>query len=70
MGISNEIINKIRQSNCSTDETFFQAVEEVLESIQPVLESDSKYNRHSVVDRLTNPDREFKFKVVFIKKRR
>ena len=37
MGISNEIINKIRKSNCSTDETFFQAVEEVLDSIQPVL---------------------------------
>lgn len=66
MGISNDIINKIRKSNCSTDETFFQAVEEVLDSIQPVLDSDPIYSKNSVIDRLTNPDREFKFKVVWM----
>ena len=66
MGISNDIINKIKKSNCTTDETFFQAVEEVLDSIKPVLDSDPKYSRHSVIDRLTNPDREFKFKVVWM----
>ena len=66
MGISNEIINKIRKSNCSTDETFFQAVEEVLDSIQPVLESDPIYSKNSIIDRLINPDREFKFKVVWM----
>lgn len=66
MSISSDIINKIRKSNCSTDETFFQAVEEVVESIQPVLESDPIYTRHSIMDRLTTPDREFKFKVVWM----
>jgi len=66
MGISSDVINKIRKSNCSTDETFFQAVEEVLDSIQPVLDSDPKYSKNSVIDRLTNPDREFKFKVVWL----
>ena len=43
MSISNETIERIKKSNCSTDETFFQAVEEVLDSLKPVLESDSKY---------------------------
>jgi glutamate dehydrogenase (NADP+) len=66
MADSNDIMEKIRKSNCSTDETFFQAVEEVLDSIQPVLDSDPIYKRHSIVDRLTNPDREFKFKVVWM----
>ena len=66
MSVSNDIINKIRKSNCSTDETFFQAVEEVLDSIQPVLNSDPIYAKNSIIDRLTNPDREFKFKVVWM----
>lgn len=66
MNISNETIEKIRKSNCQTDETFFQAVEEVLESLQPVLDSDPIYKRHSIIDRLTTPDREFKFKVVWM----
>ncbi|RLA73254.1 MAG: NADP-specific glutamate dehydrogenase, partial [Epsilonproteobacteria bacterium] len=66
MSISDEAIEKIRKSNCNTDETFFQAVEEVLDSLKPVLESDPKYKRHSIVDRLTTPDREFKFKVVWM----
>ncbi len=66
MSISEEAIERIRKSNCNTDETFFQAVEEVLESLKPVLESDSKYERHAIIDRLTNPDREFKFKVVWM----
>lgn len=66
MSISNETIDKIRKSNCSSDKTFFQAVEEVLESLKPVLESNPIYKRHSIVDRLTTPDREFKFKVVWM----
>ena len=66
MTIIDETINKIKKSNCTNDETFFQAVEEVLESIQPVIDSDPIYKRHSILDRLTNPDREFKFKVVWM----
>jgi len=66
MSISNDIIEKIKRSNCSKDETFFQAVQEVLDSIQPVIDSDPIYKRHSIVDRLTTPDREFKFKVVWM----
>ena len=66
MSISNDAIERIRKSNCSTDETFFQAVEEVLESLKPVLDSDPRYERHAIIDRLTTPDREFKFKVVWM----
>jgi len=66
MNISNETIEKIRKSNCQSDETFFQAVEEVLDSLNPVLESDPIYKRHSIIERLTTPDREFKFKVVWM----
>lgn len=66
MTVSNDILNKIKKSNCSHDETFFQAVEEVLDSIAPIIESDPIYERHSIIERLTTPDREFKFKVVWM----
>ncbi|MEA2049778.1 MAG: NADP-specific glutamate dehydrogenase [Campylobacterota bacterium] len=66
MNISDETIEKIRRSNCLTDNTFFQAVEEVLESLKPILDSDPIYERHAIIDRLTTPDREFKFKVVWM----
>ena len=66
MSLLEETITRIKKSNCSTDDTFFQAVEEVMESIQPVLDANSVYARHSVIERLTTPDREFKFKVVWM----
>jgi len=66
MNNSNDIIDRIKKSNCSTDDTFFQAVEEVLDSLKPVLDSNPIYKRHSIIERLTTPDREFKFKVVWM----
>ncbi|MEA3498311.1 MAG: NADP-specific glutamate dehydrogenase [Campylobacterota bacterium] len=66
MSISDKTIERIRRSNCSTDKTFFQAVEEVLDSLKPVLDSDPVYERHAIIERLTTPDREFKFKVVWM----
>ncbi len=66
MSILKETIARIKKTNCSTDNTFFQAVEEVLLSIQPVLDSEPIYHKHSIIERLTTPDREFKFKVVWM----
>ena len=61
-----QTLQHLQKSNCSTDKTFFQAVQEVMQSIQPVLDTHSKYHRHSIIQRLTTPDREFKFKVVWL----
>ena len=66
MSISDKTIEKIRKSSYSTDKTFFQAVEEVLDSLKPVLDSNPDYARHAIIERLTTPDREFKFKVVWM----
>jgi len=66
MSISEETIEKIRKSTCHIDDTFYQAVEEVLDSLKPILESNPIYERHAILDRLTTPDREFKFKVVWM----
>jgi len=66
MSISDETIEKIRKSTCHTDDTFYQAVEEVLDSLKPVLDSNPIYERHAILDRITTPDREFKFKIVWM----
>ncbi|MEA1915215.1 MAG: NADP-specific glutamate dehydrogenase [Campylobacterota bacterium] len=62
----NTTMERLKKSNCATDKTFFQAVEEVVESLQPVLDSNPIYERHAIMERLTTPDRQFKFKVVWM----
>jgi len=66
MSISDDTIEKMRKKSCSIDNIFFQAVKEVLDSLKPVLQSNPIYEQHSIIDRLTLPDREFKFKVVWL----
>lgn len=66
MNLAAKAIEELKKSNCNTDNTFYQAVEEVIESIQPLLESDPKYADHAILERLVYPDREIKFKVVWM----
>jgi glutamate dehydrogenase (NADP+) len=42
---------------------FYQAMEEVVHSIAPLLESDERYKRFAILERLVVPDRVIKFKV-------
>ncbi|MGC9351820.1 MAG: Glu/Leu/Phe/Val dehydrogenase dimerization domain-containing protein, partial [Sulfurovum sp.] len=55
-----------RQSNCQTDTTFFQAIEEVLTSIKPIIKDNSKYVKHNIIDRITYPNREIRFKIEWL----
>ena len=59
-------IKKLRNINCAEDDVFFQAMEEVLLSIAPLYESDAKYAKNSVIERLIKPDRVIKFKVTWL----
>lgn len=61
-----KLLISLRQSNYSNSETFLQAVEEVLISIKPLLDSDPKYNEHNIIGRILIPDRMFKFKVTWM----
>ena len=60
-----DIINGFKNSNCAADNIFFQAVDEVLESIKPII-GEPIYNRHNILERLVSPDREVKFKVTWM----
>ncbi|MBQ3094980.1 MAG: NADP-specific glutamate dehydrogenase, partial [Clostridia bacterium] len=45
---------------------FHQAVAEVLESIEPVLEANPKYIEHGVIESLVEPERIIKFRVPWV----
>ena len=66
MGIAENEIKKFEHNDCAQDNVFYQAMEEVIYSIAPLLESDDKYNRHAILERLVVPDRIIKFKVTWL----
>ena len=59
-------IKRFEKGNCHENAVFYQAVEEVLYSISPLLASDKRYAKHAILDRLVVPDRIFKFKVTWM----
>ena len=64
MGIAEDEIKKFENSSCAENNVFYQAMEEVISSIAPLLESDEKYKKNAILERLVVPDRIFKFKVL------
>lgn len=58
------IIKMIKRSSPAQDE-FYQAAAEVIESLRPVLESDSKYKKYKIIERILEPDRQIIFRVVW-----
>ncbi|MEA1956022.1 MAG: NADP-specific glutamate dehydrogenase [Campylobacterota bacterium] len=66
MSITEEKIKKFEQNGCAQDDVFYQALEEVICSIAPLIESDEKYTRNAVLERLIIPDRVIKFKVTWM----
>ena len=66
MSIADIEIKKFENENCAENKVFYQAMEEVIYSIAPLLESDERYQRHAILERLVVPDRIFKFKVTWL----
>ena len=66
MTIAESKIKNYEAGNCEQDKVFYQAMEEVIYSIAPLLESDERYKKNAILDRLVVPDRIFKFKVTWM----
>jgi glutamate dehydrogenase (NADP+) len=64
----NDEIKKVKEGHRFEHDVFYQAVEEVLMSIAPLLvaEGNEKYDVNSIVRRLAVPDRIIKFKVEWL----
>ncbi len=48
------------------EKEFFQAVSEVLESLEPVIERHPEYEKMGIIERITEPDRIIKFRVAWV----
>ncbi|GMU20445.1 MAG: glutamate dehydrogenase [Phycisphaerae bacterium] len=62
MSYSSEVLNDVVRRNPGEQE-FHQAVEEVLESLEPVLQRNSKYEKGRVLERFVEPERVILFRV-------
>ena len=60
-----EKLDQIKALN-SREPEFLQAVEEVLTSIEPVIKENPKYIEHNILDRITEPERQIKFRVCWV----
>ena len=66
MSYVDEVLERVKTKNASEPE-FLQAVDEVLESLRPVIEAnEEKYRKDALLERLTEPDRQFKFRVPWV----
>ena len=66
MSYVDEVLARVKEKNASEPE-FLQAVEEVLDSLRPVIEAnEEKYRREALLERLTEPDRQIKFRVPWV----
>ena len=66
MNIAEQEIKKFKGGNCEENKVFYQAMEEVIYSIAPLLEADEKYTKHAILERLVVPDKVIKFKVAWL----
>jgi len=66
MSIAENKIKKFENSSCEENNVFYQAMEEVIYSISPLLESDDRYKKYAILERLIVPDRVIKFKVTWL----
>ena len=66
MSYVDEVLERVIAKNPAEPE-FHQAVKEVLESLRPVIEAnEDKYRKEALLERLTEPDRQFKFRVPWV----
>jgi glutamate dehydrogenase (NADP+) len=57
-------MESLRRSSPGQSE-FYQAAEEVLESLEPLIEQDGKYLRHGIIERIVEPERQILFRVAW-----
>ena len=59
------VLEEVRKKNCNEPE-FIQAVEEVLTSIEPVINKHTEYENIALLERMTEPERLISFRVPYI----
>ena len=66
MAYVDEVLELVKKKNASQPE-FLQAVEEVLESLRPVItEHEEEFRREALLERITEPERQLLFRVPWV----
>ena len=62
MNYAEKVLEAVKKRNAGEPE-FLQAVEEVLETLDPVLQENKKYEEACVLERIVEPERQIMFRV-------
>ena len=65
MSYAQRVIEGLKQKYTS-EPVFLQAVEEVLMTLQPLLDKDAKYEKYKILERITEPERIISFRVEWV----
>ena len=66
MSYVDEVLAKVKEKNASEPE-FLQAVDEVLNSLRPVIEANEEmYKKQALLERICEPERQIKFRVPWV----
>ena len=69
MALKNEYLKRVYcdlETRCATEKEFLQAVEEVFESLEPVVEKHPEYEEASLMERIVEPERVIMFRVPWV----
>ena len=69
MALTNAYLKKVYEdlsSRCANEKEFLQAVEEVFESLEPVVEKHPEYEEAGLMERLVEPERIIMFRVPWV----
>jgi glutamate dehydrogenase (NADP+) len=62
---TNEIFEKVKKRNANQNE-FLQAVKEVFDSLEPVIERHPEYKASNILERIVEPERQIMFRVPWV----
>ena len=65
MSYVSDVLEKVIEKNPAQPE-FVQAVKEVLESLEPVIEANPQYQNEAILERITEPERQLMFRVPWV----
>ncbi|MDO4529264.1 MAG: NADP-specific glutamate dehydrogenase, partial [Lachnospiraceae bacterium] len=69
MSLTNAYLKRVYEgleTRCATEKEFLQAVEEVLESLEPIVEKHPEYEENAVIERIVEPERVIMFRVPWV----
>lgn len=66
MDYIDKTMKRVEETNCKESSNFFQALKEVLDSIEPLIQNHPEYERYNIIERIIFPNREIRFKVEWL----